>query len=336
MKTLNIGFYSNQLCVRGTEVAMYDYAHYNEILLGNKSIILYNEECVNNDIEAINKFKKRFNVIGLKNTSFDGSNELDPNKITSALTVEIQKNKIDSLYIIKHGRRDGILPLNCKTLIHVIGTPSFNEAHGSVFAYASDWLNDNFAEGKFPVVPYMIDMPNTDLDLRVELGIPNDALVFGRNGGSDTFDIPWVKKVIYDLLQRRKDVYFLFQNTDKFYDHPNIIHLSKTSDMIYKTKFVNTCDAMLHARFIGESFGLSCGEFSTRNKRVITWFGSPERTHISILGDRGIYYTNEKDLFEILNNYKKENPKLDLNCYRNYSPENVMKKFYKVFIEEKK
>uniref|UniRef100_A0A6C0HJ50 Uncharacterized protein n=1 Tax=viral metagenome TaxID=1070528 RepID=A0A6C0HJ50_9ZZZZ len=35
-----IAFLSNKLTLRGTEIAMYDYAEYNEILLGNKSIII--------------------------------------------------------------------------------------------------------------------------------------------------------------------------------------------------------------------------------------------------------------------------------------------------------
>lgn len=38
MKT--VAFLSNKLTLRGTEVAIYDYAHYNETLLGNHSIII--------------------------------------------------------------------------------------------------------------------------------------------------------------------------------------------------------------------------------------------------------------------------------------------------------
>ena len=38
---LCVGFWSNQLCERGTEVAMYDYADYAESLLGCSSYILY-------------------------------------------------------------------------------------------------------------------------------------------------------------------------------------------------------------------------------------------------------------------------------------------------------
>lgn len=36
-----VAFWSNQLCERGTEVAIYDYAHYNETILNNKSYIFY-------------------------------------------------------------------------------------------------------------------------------------------------------------------------------------------------------------------------------------------------------------------------------------------------------
>ena len=34
-----IAFHSNQLSLRGTEIALYAYAKYNEEILGNKSVI---------------------------------------------------------------------------------------------------------------------------------------------------------------------------------------------------------------------------------------------------------------------------------------------------------
>ena len=36
----NIAFHSNQLGIRGTEEALYDYAHFNETILKNKSFII--------------------------------------------------------------------------------------------------------------------------------------------------------------------------------------------------------------------------------------------------------------------------------------------------------
>ena len=40
-------------------------------------------------------------------------------------------------------------------------------------------------------------------------------------------------------------------------------------DLNYKVKFINTCDAMIHARAMGETFGLAVAEFSKKNKPVI-------------------------------------------------------------------
>ena len=91
-------------------------------------------------------------------------------------------------------------------------------------------------------------------------------------GACPLFLIPYGK-----YYQREKIFISFFKNTPRFYDHPNIIHAQATADMEYKTKFINTSDAMIHARLEGESFGLSCGEFSIRNKPVITWDGSHER-----------------------------------------------------------
>ena len=55
-----IAFHSNQLGIRGTEVAMYQYAKYNEEILGNKSIIV---SFPNRDHGAIEKFRERFEVV---------------------------------------------------------------------------------------------------------------------------------------------------------------------------------------------------------------------------------------------------------------------------------
>jgi hypothetical protein len=330
-----VGFYSNQLGVRGTEVAMYDYAHYNETLLGNKSIIFYNEDCPNNDLVAIEKFRSRFTVVGFRGAyPSNGSTKPNGQTITALLDHVLALHKVDAVYIIKCGRRsDGILPTVCKTLIHAVGMSDPSEKHGDRYAYASYWLSKECSNDTIPAVPHMIDLPEENGNLRQELGIPESSIVFGRNGGNDSFDLPWAKQVVAQVVNRRSDCYFLFQNTDKFYDHPRVIHLPKNSDMNYKVKFINSCDAMIHCRYIGESFGLSCGEFSIRNKPVITWNGSPERNHIMVLGDRGLYYDNPQQLFDILMGFSKPDPAIDWNCYRDYCPSKVMESFNEVFLK---
>ena len=54
-----IAFHSNQLCLRGTEVALFNYAKYNEEILGNKSVIFTSP---NTNLDALPKFQERFEV----------------------------------------------------------------------------------------------------------------------------------------------------------------------------------------------------------------------------------------------------------------------------------
>lgn len=314
-----IGFYQPHLCLRGTTVAMYDYAYYNEKLLNNTSIIFYDINHLANNNTAIKKFTDNIECIPINNI-----NSLDK---------EIINYQCDAIYITKAGyKNDGRMASACKTLIQAIAMAPESEAHGDVYAYGSYWLSEVCSNGRIPAVPYMVDLPNIDDDLRDELSIPKEAIVFGRNGGLDTWNLPFVSDTIKNVVQKRNDIYFVFQNTPIFYEHKNIIHIHATSDMEYKTRFINTCDAMIHARHEGESFGLSCGEFSIRNKPIITWNGSIERNHIYILQDKGIYYTNQEDLYNILINFKPE-PDNDWNCYKEYNPKNIMGIFNEVYLK---
>lgn len=56
---VKIAFWTNQLCQRGIEIAVFDYAYHNIKLLGNESIIFYDKFSHNNCIFG----KKIKNVI---------------------------------------------------------------------------------------------------------------------------------------------------------------------------------------------------------------------------------------------------------------------------------
>ena len=313
---MKIAFYSPHLCLRGTTVAMYDYAFYNQALLGNESCIIYSHQDHRNSDSAIEKFKDSFK-------------EIHPIKNERCLDEALTKSKADAVYILKAGKNDERQSSVCKNLIHCTGVE--NQPHGHVYAYVSNWLSEECSKGKLPVVPHIVDLPPEDKDLRSELGIPDSSVVFGRNGGMDTWSLPFVNSVISETLERRSDIYFIFQNTEKFINHPRVLFIESTAHMYYKTKFINTCDGMIHARLEGESFGLSCGEFSIRNKPVITWSGSNEKNHIKILGEKAFLYNNAADLLSIFLDFTKQ-PEKDWNCYREFSPKNVMKKFDQIFL----
>lgn len=343
---MKVAFLFGTLNERGTSVANYDYAHFNETLLKNKSIILLRS---GQEPSVVEKFSTRFQVF-----TYTDMAEVDD---------VISRESIDVCYMLVHGNREKSperLPRGCKLVVHCV----FNTRtpFGDVYAGISDYLNKRCGTD-YPVVPHMIHLPEVDGDLRAELGIPKDAIVFGRHGGWDTFNIQFVHRVIESVIRRRKDIYFLFLNTCSFSsEHKHIIHLPATYDMERKTAFINTCDAMLHARKGGETFGIAVGEFSIQNKPVITWkppeglayigysLGNilkplipgaqrlPKATataHFDILQHKALYYRNAGELYRILTQWDSSAiGKRDWDAYsKDYAPEPVMVLFKKYFLD---
>lgn len=282
-----IAFHSNQLSIRGTEVALYDYALHNEAVLGHRSVVLYNGESPHNDAAALAKFQQRFDV-----QAYRTRDELD-----GLLT----RHNADLLYAIKAGKNDGLWSRKVPTLVHAVFPTSPVQVHGASFAFISEWLSHRCANDHIPCVPHIVDLPDVEGDLRAELDIPADAKVLGCYGGAQSFDVPCAIEAVGLLLAQTTDTWFVFLNIQRFVDHPRALFLPGSSDMVRKTQFINTCDAMLHARLQGESFGLACGEFSIRNKRVITYARSKHRHHIDVLGDAGLLYSDAASLVDIVN-----------------------------------
>lgn len=319
---MNIGFYTNQLCERGTEIAVYDYAYYNQTLLNNKSFIFYlkNHSIPNND-KVIEKFNNHFLTIPLD--KFDDIDE------------HLLKLNIKILYNIKYGVNDNKLSKVAKNVCHCVFVS--NEPHGDIYCSITPWIKGN--NNRFPVIPHIVHLPECNENMQKQLNIPDDAIVFGRHGGYDDFNIDYVKEIVYDIAFNNSNIYFLFLNTKPFCPSlKNIIHLDCIIDLIEKRKFINTCDAMIWARGIGETFGLSIAEFSFCNKPVIaTNFNlntNNDIAHYHILQNKGIWYNSPEELKQIFLTFDKKNiVNNDWNAYKQFSPENVMKTFKEVVID---
>lgn len=321
---MKIIFHENQLCYRGTSNALFDYAHYNEEILNNESVILYPQNSPNNTLESIKRFQNRFNVIGYKDLK-------DRDNIINSLNADL-------FYAIKSGERETDAPTDLiKTVIHAVF--KYNEPYGDVYAYVSEWLSKTMSDGKLPFVPHIVELPEVHGDLREELNIPKDAVVFARYGGAETFDIDFVMEAVKKVACKNKNIYFIFMGTNEFVKktffrpYKNVIFLPPTTNVERKVKFINTSDAFLHARHQGESFGIAVGEFSLKNKPIITWSGSDEKSHLDILGQKAILYTHQQDLLQILNDFRPDSGK-DWDCYSKlFNPSIIMKKFDEVFIK---
>jgi hypothetical protein len=320
---MKIAFHSNQLSLRGSEIASYDYSSNNETLLGNESIILSKHP----DIQplshplAIKKFEDRF---GKDKVFYYYDFHNDGEKI-------LKEQGVDVLYCIKSGENDGIVShnANIKTVVHAVF--QHNSPHGHRYCFVSKWLAGLY-NGRF--VPHMVDLPmNIKDNLRDELGIPKNALVYLRYGGKETFDLGFVHQAIYDIVRKRDDIYFIFMYTNKFCpDHKQILHVDGDSSLEFKVKLINTCDSGIHGRLGGESFGLFCAELSTLNKPNITWNNGRDQAHLEMLGDKCYKYNNYQDLYNIIMNFQSDSTK-DWNAYRDYTPEKVMKIFEQEFLK---
>ena len=317
---MKIGFHSNSLTLRGAEIALFDYAFHNQELLHNESVVFYKKQ-LESDPNVVAKFAKHFPVF-----AYESMDELEN---------LARSQQLDLMYFIKSGERDQNLLRTTPSAIHAVFPVKPDQFHGDRYAFVSQWLSKECSNDKVPYVPHMIDLPLVTGDLRDQLHIPKEATVLGCYGGSDSFNLVFVQEIIAQVLKQRTDLYFLFMNITSFITHPHCIFLPGNSEMQFKMQFINTCNGMLHARGIGESFGIACGEFSIKGKPVITYAFSPQRSHIEILGKKAILYRGRKDLQEILLGFNRQiQHEKNWDAYsEHYSPEPVMRQFEKVFLQ---
>ena len=308
---------------RGVVTSTYNYAFYNEKILKNKSVIFYDNKNKLNKNEVIKKFKKNFKMIGINNF----------------FKIEKYKKKLDINYVyIQKGANNNWTLKKKNTIVHSVYPQKIKDIHGNSYAYISEWLSKKFSNYKISYVPLILELNKTKKNLKKELKINKNQIVFGTHGGESSFDMQFVKDTVFYLVKIRKDITFVFLNINKFINHPRVIFLKGTSNDIYKKKFLNTCDAMLYGRSLGESFGLACGEFSILGKKIISYKFNRHKSHKFNLNNKNyIEYSSKNNLFQILNSFKKNkksNILLKVNKYTNCNSRKVMKKFNEVFLKK--
>ena len=310
-----IAFHLSHFSISGKDSVIYNYAHYNEEILKNKSLIVVqsNFRNINSkyiyDENTYKRFNSRFKII-----------EYDTK---SHLTSILKDEGVDIFYNLESGENDGFLIHGVKNVCHTTSIFSSLHHHGDVYIPISLSIVGNNTRSITPIVPLIISpLPITEGNLRSRLNIPESAFVFGRYGGEDSFNIPFVHEAIADLATQNPNIYFIFANT-KLFTSPrsNIIFIQSITDPIDKTTFINTCDAMIHGKKEGEIFGVSIAEFSMMKKPIITWkrdrsFQEVEKDfnmkmdtesthHIDVLGNSGFYYSDKESLINLIKTFKK-------------------------------
>lgn len=327
---ITIAFYLSCCSIRGTSQAIYQYARYNEEILKNKSIIVCQDSILNPYRKQImDKFVDRFPFFVFINLE-------DMDEI-------LKEQKVDITYLLKSGNIDRVLPKSTFNIVHCVFTCVEDFRHGDIYLPISQSVGGNdcyryLPKQKYigPVLPHIVEkLPAPTEDLRDKLGIPKDSRIFGRHGGYETFDLDVVRRVVYKVAKSHPEIYFFFLNTNFFTELPNVVNFEATISDQDKSNFIHSCDAMIYGRKAGESFGLAIAEFSVCNKPIILTKDVPyigHDAHITFLGDKGIYFSTEDELENILINFEIKDDNYD--CYSDrFSPENVMKQFDNLAIQ---
>lgn len=278
---------------RGSENALWDYANFNEECLGNQSVICHPAELGREGNPVYAKWKSRF--------------PLKSYRSRRDLTWILGELGAGAFYQIKAGPFDGFLIPGVKNCVHAMFL--CDEFHGDRYAYVSAWASRVMTGEEKSYVPHFVPRLKSGSGLRNQLGIPSEARVFGRHGGWDTFNIPWIRDLVRKHARRHPGDHFVFLNTEPIQGTQglaNVHYLPATADAEKKASFLATCDAMLHARWHGETFGLAVGEFAVLGKPVITFGGSRERAHLEMLGDQGLVYGDQKGCQKILERFARE------------------------------
>ena len=315
---MKVAFHSRLLTERGSEGAMLDYARLNRSILGNESLVCLPDNPSFGGHPILKKWREEFDVL-LYQSKRD-------------LGRKLEKDGVEVIYLTKPGPWDGFLVPGVKNCVHA----QFlcDEFHGDAYAYLSPWMSRVMTGREESFVPFFVPRLDAQGDLREKLGIPPKARVFGRHGGWDTFNIPFVRKVVAEHAGSHPEDHFVFLNTEPIpgtQRMANVHYLPATVDAEEKAKFLATCDAMLHARWHGETFGLAVGEFAVLGKPVFTFGGSRERAHLELLGKVATVYHDSIQLSQILRGPLP--PEHQENGYSAYAnPEEVMRLFRGAFL----
>jgi len=316
---MKVAFHNPNVSIRGAFAAMVDYAEMNQDLLGNESTLFVRQS------RAL-PYLGQWPVLtrGLPVVMYETLEELGR---------EVCNYGADFFYEISPGSPHPLPRVSCRIGIHAIFPHS--EFFGDRYRYVSPWLARAMTGRSDHFVPHLVRRYESKESLRPGLRIPPRARVFGRHGGWDTFNIPFVRKAVARHARQYPEDHFVFLNTEPIRGTErlaNVHYLAATVDPYEKANFLATCDAMVHARLHGETFGLAVGEFAVLGKPVITFSESRERAHLEMLGNQAVPYRHAGELAEILREFRPH--KTHGTEYEIFAdPKVVMKLFQKKFLE---
>lgn len=292
-----VGFHLDEFSLRGVTVATVAYAKAWSEILGNKSILIKYD----NDSNQRKEINKAWHSENLAIIRYNSKNQLDS---------IVRSAGIEALYILCSGQKEERFSnLRVPIWIHAVFPSRIKDIHGRRYACISEWLTKESFNKRIPYVPHIVnssEVRKSKEAWREENKIKSDAIVIGSLGGRDSFDLKLAQIRLFNALQCNKNLYFIALNHRKFINHERALFLPGTDDQEIKSGFINSCNAMLHGRAQGETFGLACAESAAAGKTILEWEHEPERHHLEHFCQKKLRYTTAKELSKKIRAFNPE------------------------------
>ena len=333
---MRILLHTNALNERGTTTAIRDYAQ-GLSKFGHEVSIAFSSNDKSNVTTIFKQVQNEYQTFGY----------LDFNKFALQ-----NSRKWDLAYFIKYGYNDGKLIPKIPNIVHAV-FQSY-DPHGEKYIYISEWLAkkmrtrnlknmmklsskglDSLKFGSFQYLPHIVSLPGAQRNLRSEWGFPEDAIIGGRHGAKDTFDVPMVQNLIKILLCENKKLCFVFANTNQFIEHPRVKFLPSLLSRIETSEYLSSLDFFVHARHRGETFGLSLLEAMLSKVPVFSYSKGIDGNHRFLLrrSPQSQFQTSEqlRVLINQLPSY--QDVQLNFEIAKRYSPSIVMQRWQLLLLE---
>lgn len=321
---MKVGFHLDSFSLRGVTGSTISLARAWRGVLGNESLLIKSEGY---DTwfrqKSVRQYQNEFQIYSYKDTK--------------QLSEVIKKTGIDALYIQTSGQQDErFRNISVPIWIHSVFPSKISDIHGEKYACISEWLAKESFNGKIPYIPHIVNksLPTIGKEEWAKtMGIQRDSVIIGSLGGQYSFDLKIAQEGIIEALNKRENIYFISLNHKRFTTHERAIFLAGTDDPEIKSNFISSCDAMLHGRAQGETFGLACAEFAAAGKPIFAWRHSPEQHHLKKFCQDELKYSKIKELTRKIVEFDKDkwNPNLISEKCDEFKANLVINKFQDTF-----
>jgi hypothetical protein len=307
---LALAFRENSLCERGTTLSLYDYADAWERLACGVSFVSAQDDSCPQGASTLPRFEARF----------PGRVALTHDAEWGGLAGVVAAAGLAGVYQQMAGASWATHvwpPCAARMMVHAVFDAK--DPHGDAYAAISPTLARKPGTG---AVQYIVAQPPPGVDpagLRPALGIPpkgqapaDDTVVWCRHGGYGSMSLQFARDALCELLRRQRDVptrpWFVLLNTEPLACGADVAAYGRvryrpaTTSREEVFTFLATCDACLHARLDGESFGLAVAECTRAGLPVLT---SGVRVndgdhHLNALGELALTYLDGEGLIRAI------------------------------------